>query len=44
LGIDLTGIYARLQDEGIKAFETSYLELLKAIEEKGRALKMPAAE
>lgn len=44
LGIDLTGIYARLQDEGIKAFEASYLELLKAIEEKGRALKMPAAE
>ena len=44
LGIDLTEIYARLQDEGIKAFEASYLELLKAIEEKGRALKMPAAE
>lgn len=35
LGINLATVYDELQAEGVKAFETSYLDLLKAIEEKG---------
>lgn len=37
-GIDLNPIFDQLQDEGVKAFEKSYLDLLKAIEEKGKTL------
>ena len=42
-GIDLDRVYNELQDEGVKAFETSYLELLKSIEEKGGSLSRQAA-
>ncbi|MCX5894343.1 MAG: transaldolase [Proteobacteria bacterium] len=38
-GISLEKIYQELQDEGVKAFETSYLDLLKSIEEKAQALR-----
>ncbi|MCP4715168.1 MAG: transaldolase, partial [Deltaproteobacteria bacterium] len=38
LGISLDAVYAALQDEGVKAFEQSYLDLLKAIAEKGQQL------
>jgi len=37
-GIDLSGIYAELEDEGVKAFEASYLDLLRAIESKAKSL------
>ena len=37
-GIDLNRVYADLQDAGVKAFEKSYLDLLAAISEKGKAL------
>jgi len=37
-GIELERIYAELEAEGVKAFETSYQDLLKALEEKARAL------
>ena len=37
-GIDLNMIFDQLQQEGVKAFEISYLDLLRAIEEKGSAL------
>ncbi|MDP6180931.1 MAG: transaldolase family protein, partial [Desulfatiglandales bacterium] len=37
-GVDLEKIFEELEDEGVRAFETSYLELLNAIENKGKAL------
>ena len=37
-GIKLDSVYEQLQDEGVKAFEKSYLDLLKSIEEKGETL------
>lgn len=40
-GIDLEGIYQRLEQEGVKAFEKSFVDLLTAIEEKGRKLCSP---
>jgi len=42
-GVSLEGVYNELQDEGVRAFETSYLELLDAIEKKGKALLPQAA-
>ncbi len=38
-GISLEKIYQELQDEGVKAFETSYLDLLRTIEEKAQTLR-----
>ncbi len=38
-GIDFAQTYDELQEEGVKAFEKSYLDLLVSIEEKGRALR-----
>jgi transaldolase/transaldolase/glucose-6-phosphate isomerase len=37
-GIPLEKVYQELQDEGVKAFEKSYLDLLRSIEEKAKAL------
>ena len=37
-GISLEKVYQELQDEGVKAFEKSYLDLLRSIEEKAKAL------
>jgi len=37
-GISLEKVYQELQDEGVKAFESSYLDLLRSIEEKAKAL------
>ncbi len=37
-GIDLKNIYDGLEDEGVKAFETSYLDLLRAIDSKAQSL------
>jgi transaldolase len=37
-GVDMDAVYAALQAEGVKAFEDSYLDLLRSIEAKGRAL------
>jgi transaldolase len=37
-GISLQNIFQQLQDEGVKAFETSYLDLLRTISEKAQAL------
>ncbi len=37
-GVSLAKIYAELEAQGVKAFETSYLDLLKAIEGKAAAL------
>jgi transaldolase len=37
-GIDLNKIYDQLQEEGVKAFEKSYLDLLQLIEEKIKSL------
>jgi transaldolase len=37
-GVDMNAVYAALQAEGVKAFEDSYLDLLREIEAKGRAL------
>jgi transaldolase len=36
-GISLENVYQELQDEGVKAFEKSYLDLLRSIEEKAKA-------
>ena len=38
--IDLNSIYDELLQEGVRAFEKSYLDLLKTIREKGRQLKL----
>jgi transaldolase len=37
-GISLEKVYQELQDEGVKAFEGSYLDLLRSIEQKAKAL------
>ncbi|MCX8042823.1 MAG: transaldolase [Desulfobacterota bacterium] len=37
-GIDLDRIYAELEEEGVKAFEISYQDLVKAIEQKAQSL------
>jgi transaldolase len=37
-GVNLATVYADLEAEGVKAFETSYLDLLKAIADKAGAL------
>jgi transaldolase/transaldolase/glucose-6-phosphate isomerase len=37
-GISLEKVYQELQDEGVKAFVKSYLDLLRSIEEKAKAL------
>jgi transaldolase len=37
-GISLEKVYQDLQDEGVKAFEGSYLDLMRSIEEKAKAL------
>ncbi len=37
-GISLEKVYQELQDEGVKAFESSYLDLLRSIEQKAKAL------
>jgi transaldolase len=37
-GISLKNVYQELQDEGVKAFEKSYLDLLRSIEEKAKVL------
>ena len=37
-GINLDAIYASLQREGVEAFEKSYLDLLRALQEKAKAL------
>jgi hypothetical protein len=34
----LEKVYQELQDEGVKVFEKSYLDLLRSIEEKAKAL------
>ena len=37
-GVSLAKVYAELEAEGVKAFETSYLDLLKALADKAGAL------
>ena len=37
-GIDLEKVYRELEEEGVKAFEASYQDLLKAIEQKAQSL------
>ena len=37
-GVNLAKVYADLEAEGVKAFETSYLDLLKAIADKAGSL------
>ena len=36
--MSLARVYAELEAEGVKAFETSYLDLLKALADKAGAL------
>lgn len=38
-GISLTSIYQALQSDGVRAFEKSYLDLLRAIQEKAKTLQ-----
>ncbi len=42
-GVDFAALYSRLEDEGVKAFEKSYLDLLQSVEEKGKSLCAKAA-
>lgn len=39
-GVNLNKVYDELEAEGVKAFETSYLDLLKALEEKVKSLSV----